>query len=109
MISPNIIAKPNMKFSSSPGAPEVEIPPRPTAIEPQLDLIPIELRERNQWVCWRYSWERGRWNKKPINAETGIPASSTGVDTWRSFECASKAYESGNYEGIGYAFAADDP
>lgn len=85
-------------------------PPKPIAIEPQLERIPAELRERAQWVVWRYEKDRnGKWTKVPCNAQTGARASSTDPKTWATFDGAAQAYKRGGYDGVGFVFAPDDP
>jgi hypothetical protein len=92
---------------------QAPLSPRPIPIEPQFEQIPAELRERSQWVVWRYVLDGKKWTKVPFNAAGG-PAKSNDRETWGSFECATLAYQEaygGNraYDGIGYVFAADDP
>lgn len=80
-----------------------------------LDLIrrhtPPGLRERPQWVCWRYENEPGgRFRKVPCDAKTGRPADSTDPATWGTFEQALATCAAGkDYAGVGFVFTADDP
>ena len=104
--SSNLVQSPKPKFKTGPLP---ATPPKPTAIEPQLDSIPLELRERTQWVCWRYEWEDGRWNKTPYNPQTRYKASTTNPDTWSSFKLASAVYRKGGFDGVGYVFSPNDP
>ena len=69
------------------------------------DLIPNELKERRQWVCWRLVHREGKTTKLPFQPN-GTPASTTDPQTWNSFEecCAAKGFD-----GIGFVFSADDP
>ncbi len=85
--------------------------------------IPEELRERPQWVCWRYEAKPGddKPTKVPYTVGTSRRASSTDLMTWRTFEEAHKAYEFGydglsgteyggpSYDGIGFVFSDGDP
>jgi hypothetical protein len=96
------------KANSTLKADEIR-PPKPGVIEPQLDHVPAELRERPQWVVWRYDWVEGRWNKVPYNAATGHRASSTNRETWETFDSVADAYRRGGYDGVGFVFAPDDP
>lgn len=69
--------------------------------------IPVELKDLDQWVCWRY--EGG--TKMLKIAGTLRNAKSTDPKTWRPFgECAA-THEArpGRYAGIGYVFAKADP
>jgi primase-polymerase (primpol)-like protein len=80
------------------------------APDPLLDNVPACLRERPQWVCWRYVLRKGKRTKVPFDAKTGAEASSTDPGTWATFEEALAALRSGKgYDGVGYVFAADDP
>lgn len=71
--------------------------------------IPAELRERDQWVLWRYE-ERGdgKATKVPRCAATPWrPASSTDPETWATSERAEQMRHEAN--GIGFVFTSDDP
>ncbi len=74
-----------------------------------LSSVPLELRARVQWVCWRRETREGKPTKLPYNARTGTLASTTEQNTWSSFETALCACERGTYDGVGYVIAADDP
>jgi hypothetical protein len=70
-------------------------------------VIPGELRELDQWVCW--SREGG--TKVPKIAGSSRRASSTDPKTWHPFEeCvrAAKLYP-GRYAGVGFVFTRSDP
>ena len=86
-------------------------PPRPDPAEPDVDAIPETLREREQWICWRYKWDadRDEWTKVPVDAENGGFASSTDPDTWTSFGAAVGCHEDGstNTDGVGFVFDED--
>lgn len=78
---------------------------------PALDAarIPSSLREIHQWVCWRYELRDAKWTKVPIDAATGLRASSTDRATWCSFERAQRAFEADeSLDGLGFVFAEDD-
>ena len=70
--------------------------------------IPKELKTLNQWLVWRYQNREGKLTKVPINARTRKFAKSNDPATWCDFQTALKAYESGRYSGIGFAFAEGD-
>lgn len=76
-----------------------------------LDDIPRELRERQQWVTWRFEPVEGKDKptKVPHNPVTGYRASSTDPSQWVSYEQAKHALETGWYNGIGYVLAENDP
>ena len=72
------------------------------------------MRERRQWVVWRLELRRDnrgveKWTKVPYAARDGRKAKSNNPSTWGTFDQAVSAYGAGNYNGIGYVFAADDP
>jgi len=69
--------------------------------ETLLDNIPEELRRRPQWVVHK--------DKVPYIAGGVGRASSTDSLTWRPFEEAVRALESGRYDGIGFVFSSGDP
>ncbi|MCC7409533.1 MAG: hypothetical protein IT442_15825 [Phycisphaeraceae bacterium] len=81
--------------------------------EPAIGLaqsVPLELRQRTQWVCWRYVERDGKQTKCPFNARTGAAANSTNPGTWSTFDDATRACQTDStYEGVGFVFAADGP
>ncbi len=85
-------------------------PSQPSRTDPDPSRIPLALRERPQWVCWRYEQRDGRWTKVPISAKSAMPASSTDPSTWTGFATALDAFQRDErLAGIGYVFAAGDP
>lgn len=78
-------------------------PPRPDPLAVEPEAIPGMLRDRDQWVCWRYKWDSGRdeWTKAPIDVSTGRYASSTDPETWASFADALAYHENGANETDG--------
>jgi len=81
-------------------------PPRPDPLDFDPTAVPDELRERDQWVCWRYKWDTDRddWTKMPVDPSTGSPGSSTDPDTWTSFGEATDYHESGGIDTDGVGF-----
>ena len=76
------------------------------------DNIPAELRDRPQWVVWRYETadkKDGKAKKIPVDARTGRNAKTNDKTTWNSFQTAVEAF-SGNtrYAGIGFCLDASD-
>src|SRR5262249_34323622 len=70
--------------------------------------VPIQLRDRPQWVVWRYEKRGGKPTKVPYNAARPNELASTGdSSTWATFDQAVSA--SGTADGIGYVFSEDDP
>ena len=83
------------------GAPDVAFDPT---------HVPEALRDRPQWVCWKYITRGGKQTKCPVNPRDGGRASSTDPVTWTTFEEAVGAWRaSDRYAGVGFVFAADDP
>jgi hypothetical protein len=88
---------------------------KPIPIEPQLEQVPAELRELNQWVVWRYELDtNNKWTKVPYDSRNGHKAKTNDPKTWNSFGCAARAYQQisdgvRRFDGIGFVFAADDP
>ena len=74
-----------------------------------LDCLPEELRQRRQWVVWKLEERGGKPTKVPYIAGGSGKASSTDSLTWRSFEEAVQALETGRYNGIGFVFSSGDP
>jgi putative DNA primase/helicase len=73
------------------------------------DAIPVELRERPQWVVWRLEKRDGDDTKVPYRADGGGRASVTDPSTWSTFDEAIAGAKAIAADGIGYVFSADDP
>ena len=71
------------------------------------ESIPEELKARPQWVVWKAVGEKP--DKVPYSARTGRKSSSTDLTTWSTFEEALRAYEIGEYAGLGFVFSSGDP
>jgi primase-polymerase (primpol)-like protein len=71
--------------------------------------IPVELRDRPQWVVWRLEQRDGKRTKVPYRADGAGRASSTDPTTWSTFDSAVAGSEALDADGIGYVFSADDP
>jgi hypothetical protein len=84
-------------------------PAVPRALPVLVEAIPAELKAIDTWVVWRYKWKTpakgkaGKWDKPPLDARTGKPASSTDPKTWTTFASALAAYHRGQFHGIGVA------
>ena len=71
-------------------------------------MIPRELQEREQWVCWRQETRDGKPTKVPLQPWAPYPrADSTDPSTWGTFQQAQKAAEVDGVDGIGFVFADD--
>lgn len=81
------------------------------------NVIPAELREKSNWVCWHFVPEEPteknpdpKPRKVPLIAGTLFNASTTDPAHWRSFEVAwNAAKASDGSMGIGFVFTAEDP
>lgn len=74
--------------------------------------VPAALRERNQWVCWKYEAREGddKPTKMPYQAQyPGRKASSNAPNTWASFDMACRTAAKHQMSGVGYVFSVDDP
>jgi primase-polymerase (primpol)-like protein len=92
-----------------------------------VDAIPEALRNRPQWVTWKFELRGGKRTKVPYNPATGRRALAadgwenkrkkirrppgTAKQTWTAFSIALLKFRNpkNGYDGIGYVFAADDP
>lgn len=72
------------------------------------NAIPTELKVRDHWVVWRWDKRNGKWTKPPYQVN-GRPAKSNDPTTWVSFEAAIKAFENGNFDGVGFVLTENDP
>jgi putative DNA primase/helicase len=85
---------------------------KPVAPRPVPENFPAELRERPQWVGWKYAPVKRNWTKVPFQARNPRrKASTTDPATWATFEEAWAAYldPANRLDGIGYVFSEDDP
>lgn len=86
-------------------------PPRPPATTRRIAVenIPAELKERPQWVAWRYESRDGRWTKVPYDVRSGKRAEVDDPATWAGFDEAIAAARANKHDGVGFVFSADDP
>lgn len=71
--------------------------------------IPEEMKQYKNWVLWKLEKREGQEKptKIPYNAK-GYKASSNKAETWNTYEEVKKAYETGEYNGVGFMFG-DSP
>jgi len=82
----------------------------PSSPEPVVAAIPADLRERDQWVVWRYEKRAGRRTKIPYDPRSGGNASAAESETWTAFDVAWETFQqTRRYDGLAYVFSADDP
>ena len=100
---------PANRSTSPDGGGRAVAPPRPAALIPEPDGIPAELRDRARWLVWRYELKAGHapddpkpWTKVPYRADGNGKAASNRPATWADFEAARRAYDSGEFDGLGF-------
>ena len=74
-----------------------------------LNCLPEELRQRPQWLVWKLEERDDKLTKVPYIAGSVGRAKSNDLMTWRTFEEAVRALETGRYNGVGFAFCSADP
>src|SRR5690348_8909251 len=67
------------------------------------DRIPDSLKNDPRWPGWDLRRRKCKWDKPPIDAQTGGPGGSNAANTWCDFEAAREAYEYGRVGGVGFA------
>ncbi|MFH1950096.1 MAG: hypothetical protein ABIL06_00620, partial [Pseudomonadota bacterium] len=77
-------------------------------MEIDVEQIPGELKDPDQWVLWKWEERDGKPTKPPYDPKTGKRASHTDPSTWGTFEDAVKALQKG-FDGIGFVFTEKDP
>lgn len=73
--------------------------------------IPSELRELNQWVCWKYEDRNGKTTKPPLQAKSNgklLYARSDDPATWSAFDAAVAAAVRLNLAGVGLNLWSSD-
>ncbi len=73
---------------------------KPKALSVKLDEIPDFLKKFKVWALWRFEYINGRWTKPPRQLN-GEYAKVSDPSTWASFNEVQKAYENGEWDGIG--------
>jgi putative DNA primase/helicase len=75
-----------------------------------VEAVPLELRERKQWVCFKLEQRDRKQTKVPYQTNGHTRASTTDPTTWSTFDDAVIAATHGDGgDGVGYVFADDDP
>jgi len=72
------------------------------------NVLPEGLKNKNQWVLWKYEEVKGRKTKIPYSV-SGKRADTTDPATWATFEEACKKFHdhAGRFDGIGFVFSDD--
>jgi hypothetical protein len=75
--------------------------------------VPPELRDAKRWVVWRWTWKppegknKGKWDKPPIDAATGLDIDATDPANWMAFDEARRVARN-HGDGIGIALGPKD-
>ena len=77
-------------------------------IAPTFHTISETLRDCPQWILWRSEIRDGNKTKVPYQP-SGSYAKTSDASTWSTFEEARQAYETGEFDGVGFVFTEDDP
>ncbi len=68
--------------------------------------IPQELKKKDRWILWRWENRNGNWTKPPYQLN-GRPAKSNDSKTWNSYDAVMNAYQSGEWDGIGFMLGGE--
>src|ERR1700752_5393624 len=67
-------------------------PPRPSALRVLAETVPARLKERDQWVLWRYDPHEGKWAKTPYRGNGYHRANISEPTGWTSFDAVMRRY-----------------
>ena len=82
-------------------------PAKPKRMEVIAENIPYELKQKKNWVLWRWVFRDGKWTKPPYQTN-GKPAESNNAETWTDFDSALAASRNGGKcDGIGFVITKD--
>jgi hypothetical protein len=84
------------------------LPPHPNPLIIREENVPQFLKERAQWVGWKYEWNGSKWTKPPYHVSGAYKASTTNPKTWSAFDAAYVEYVAGKIDGIGFVLAQGD-
>ncbi|RKD87987.1 phage NrS-1 polymerase family protein [Halopiger aswanensis] len=73
------------------------------------EVLPDQLTEREQWICWREENRDDKPTKVPVDPTTGDFASTTDDRAWTDLEEALEYVAMGAADGIGFVFTVTDP
>lgn len=68
------------------------------------EAIPDELKELQQWCCFKFQQRGEKLTKVPIDANTGKPGKSNDESTWAEFDTALAAIDTYRLDGLGFYF-----
>ncbi len=81
----------------------------PRQTENLLENVPEEMRAYAHWVVWKLEQRDDGPTKMPYIAGGVGRAKSTDSRTWRTFDQAVRAFETGRYSGVGFVLSSGDP
>lgn len=96
------------------GADIARTPPKPIPLPVIPENIPATLKERVQWVNWKYEWRPdkkggGKWTKPLFDPNADRRYGKTNdPSTWGDFNAAFGRYRAGEFDGIGFVLHEDD-
>ncbi len=70
-----------------------------------INHIPFELRELEQWVCWRLINRNGRTEKPPFQVD-GSRAKANDPQSWTTFSNA--VANINDFDGVGFVFQSSN-
>lgn len=82
---------------------------KPTRHPIDVDAIPVDLRNSNQWVAWSWRQRGGKRDKPPFRVSDGRLCNSGKPEDLTTFEQAIAAVEAGRFDGVGFRFTDLDP
>ena len=86
---------------------------KPTTHQKDLAKLPRALAplvERPQWCVWRWTQQKGRWQKPPFMAKRPERHASTdNPATWCKYKTALATAQAGDADGITYILTENDP
>jgi putative DNA primase/helicase len=79
-------------------------------IDPVPENIPNDIKAYDHWVVFKFRPKPdGKLGKIPYNPATCRRASHSDSRTWTTFDKVWAEFESGKWDGIGFAFSSGDP
>lgn len=70
--------------------------------------VPIELKNRKQWVCYKAKPRGNKLTKEPVNPITGFPIDANSKESWLSFEQVIRYIDNKMVSGVGFVFTNED-
>lgn len=90
---------------------DIEIIEEDRSLKNNLNSIPEELKDYNQWILWNLEANGAEKPKKIPYTTSGEYAKTNDPSTWSTFEDARAIYNEsgGKYSGLGFVFSDSDP